>query len=63
MNQTQESIVHGQQDDIHPTDTLCGKKQIDYCAAGESCLNIPLPRGIADPTWITCPALPQTAGN
>jgi hypothetical protein len=48
-------INHAQQDDIHPTNTLCGKKKEDYLAAGEGCYSVPVPGGIADPNWITCP--------
>jgi hypothetical protein len=47
-----EQVVHGNQESIHASQTLCGK-DLFHLPRGESSIEIP-GDGIAEPNWITC---------
>ncbi len=46
--------MHGWQDNISTTKTLCGVDRTNI-PDREGSIEIPMPNGIADPKWITCP--------
>ena len=47
-----EHIIHGNQESIHASQTLCGN-DLFHLPAGESSIEIPADNN-AEPNWITC---------